>query len=940
MKIIVWLPLASTLVFFIGCGSSEPSPTEISEERAFLSLPPTDWIMLGETFLYQSALEGEGETAYKLEKHPAGMTIDAQTGLITWNTDQAGDHAIALTATVAATSYRQTFSLRVSAAESPEHKTIGPGGGELTAGALELKVPAGAIGEDLDFSVATLSHEPVIDSSAQIRTTSPIYAISSNRVSDGESVQRFETPINITLAYNPADLPAWGDETRLLAALIDPAISEYIIPAETSIDNIAHSVSFQTNHLSNYSTVLLVPETEIAGRWKMISYDDRFSCEFDSEIDLSESAMLEYCAESIRAAHQVEIYVRDNLKMNISTKNRLAIRILDATGSSYSYWFGTIYAKYSPNKNTTSRNREILRAVAHEYFHAVQDEYYSMTMLYFRDYYWWSEASAPWLANLLSPGVIKGTISSAPEGYLREPLNKGNLYSAYAKSTFVAYAEEAVDGFVKKILDAHSGISGSELISTIDALLPLKTHYPAYLADSIIKYGQGSVIDGWVYAAKWNEGYVIDKFDFNGTKQQNATALSQYAQTAYSEISFTDSPKGSRYRGLIYKIEAISGSSNIALQLTFSGPNRGGDSVPRVVTFDNSKNFVAQYPLADGQALNIKPFGLGSNDQVGSVYLVYADTLGQPSATPFNWTIRLQDASTQVVSFPDPNLEQAIREVIGKPAGEILATDLENMPTNTLSANLKGISDLTGLQYCINLNHIRLSANDIVDISSLTKLDKLATLEIDGNEIAELPDMSGMTNLRSIDLSSNAITDITPLASITTLEQIDISSNLLTTLADLSHLTQLNSLDASANQITGLSGISGLPALGRLELDRNQISDISPLQNLDELWYLYLYGNHIQDISALSNLPKLSWLHLGNNQIQSIAPLLTQVQTHHNPGTLFLYKNCLNPNCYIINGDTTDCDQVESILSTLETYYADTAISVVLDWSEQKKVCE
>ena len=56
------------------------------------------------------------------------------------------------------------------------------------------------------------------------------------------------------------------------------------------------------------------------------------------------------------------------------------------------------------------------------------------------------------------------------------------------------------------------------------------------------------------------------------------------------------------------------------------------------------------------------------------------------------------------ITFPDSNLEAAIRAAIGKPEGSILPSDLEGL--TSLDASERGITDLTGLEYCTNLTEL------------------------------------------------------------------------------------------------------------------------------------------------------------------------------------------------------------------------------------------
>ncbi len=92
-------------------------------------------------------------------------------------------------------------------------------------------------------------------------------------------------------------------------------------------------------------------------------------------------------------------------------------------------------------------------------------------------------------------------------------------------------------------------------------------------------------------------------------------------------------------------------------------------------------------------------------------------------------------ACSSEVTFPDPNLEAAIREAIGKPEGSIYKYVLEVL--TTLEAQWIGISDLTGLEYCVNLRELVLAYNNISDISPLASLTNLDRLDLNGNNIRE-----------------------------------------------------------------------------------------------------------------------------------------------------------------------------------------------------------
>jgi internalin A len=188
-------------------------------------------------------------------------------------------------------------------------------------------------------------------------------------------------------------------------------------------------------------------------------------------------------------------------------------------------------------------------------------------------------------------------------------------------------------------------------------------------------------------------------------------------------------------------------------------------------------------------------------------------------------TTTRQEASGVV--FPDPNLEAAIRVAINKPEGAIYAADLEGL--TSLHANQSEIKDITGLEYCVNLQDLDLMNNQITDLSSLSGLTSLQTLNLRNNQITDLSPLSGLTGLQELNLWSNQITDLSPLSGLTGLQELILVSNQITDLSPLSGLTGLQELSLWSNQITDLSPLSGLTGLQELYLSGTKITDLSPL---------------------------------------------------------------------------------------------------------------
>ncbi|WP_051962683.1 leucine-rich repeat domain-containing protein [Mesoaciditoga lauensis] len=261
-----------------------------------------------------------------------------------------------------------------------------------------------------------------------------------------------------------------------------------------------------------------------------------------------------------------------------------------------------------------------------------------------------------------------------------------------------------------------------------------------------------------------------------------------------------------------------------------------------------------------------------------------------------------------VVNFPDPNLEALIRKAINKPTGPICESDLLQITSLKYDwpDSDKKISNLEGIQYCINLTDLELEGNSIFDISPLASLTKLAILDLHYNQISDITPLQNLTNLQWLAIAYNNINSITPLKNLINLKHLDFSYNEISDITPMRNLTNITELHIGGNPIpasnwsfiktwTWLQGLgitamnltnsditflSNFANLRYLYLFNNKIIDVTPLQNLINLKLLHLWNNQISDITPLQNLTNLQELYLGNNQISDITPLqnLTNLQ--------------------------------------------------------------
>ncbi len=237
-----------------------------------------------------------------------------------------------------------------------------------------------------------------------------------------------------------------------------------------------------------------------------------------------------------------------------------------------------------------------------------------------------------------------------------------------------------------------------------------------------------------------------------------------------------------------------------------------------------------------------------------------------------------QPGDNTPIKFADENLKQALldMEVDANRDGEITQGEMR-VETGELYLDEYDITNLSGLQYAINLTWLELSDNNISDLKPLSGLTKLTYLDLGMNKISDLSPLSPLDNLSTLYLNGNKITDIKVVSKMKKLEELDLSSNQITDISALAGLTNLNSLYLLKNKISSITSLGALTKLCYLDISSNTVVDITTLSKLTSLGMdegvLNLSGNQITNISALSKLTKLTTLMLSGNPIAGINAL-------------------------------------------------------------------
>ncbi len=277
-----------------------------------------------------------------------------------------------------------------------------------------------------------------------------------------------------------------------------------------------------------------------------------------------------------------------------------------------------------------------------------------------------------------------------------------------------------------------------------------------------------------------------------------------------------------------------------------------------------------------------------------------------------------------VVHIPDTNLRAAVAEALGKsPDAPITVEEMERL--RRLDVNNRGIQDLTGLQFAINLRLLRLgdwhsSGNQVSDLSPIAGLIDLRELWVSHNPVSDISPLEGLTNLTRLLLQNTQIADISPLRNLkdlihlemyhtsvfdlspirrlTNLTYLALHHTLVSDISPVRGLTNLNHFNVRQTLVDDLSPIAGLIKLEWLAFSHENLSSLAPLAGLINLKFIFSWENSITDLSPLAGLTKLEHIDLCGGDISDLTPLtgLTGLK-----------------NLYLVNNDISDISPLASL---------------------------
>lgn len=215
--------------------------------------------------------------------------------------------------------------------------------------------------------------------------------------------------------------------------------------------------------------------------------------------------------------------------------------------------------------------------------------------------------------------------------------------------------------------------------------------------------------------------------------------------------------------------------------------------------------------------------------------------------------------------------------ISGMKIGEKQLKELKNaLPNCVVSSDEaeKDIIDITigGKTFKSDAKELDLSGRGVSDISALSDCKELESINLSGNYIKDVSVLMDMPKLKTVNLANNSISDVRPLMSLTTIEYLDLSGNRISSVAALGELTALDTLDLSGNKISDFSPLGKLKLLNKLDLTDCGVTDdaLPNLYKLKELDSLALEKNEISADAyrkLQEQLPKCSISHSGFKEI-------------------------------------------------------------------------
>lgn len=243
--------------------------------------------------------------------------------------------------------------------------------------------------------------------------------------------------------------------------------------------------------------------------------------------------------------------------------------------------------------------------------------------------------------------------------------------------------------------------------------------------------------------------------------------------------------------------------------------------------------------------------------------------------------------SDYMIQWEEPVIEGLIRDYLGKPEGDIYASELDFITSADLYGDdrlfING-KDKDGADFMENreqlairyyydeslagtiktpvdfknfhqLKELGIYGSDISEAAGFGQITWLERLWLWNNKLTDISGLEHLTRLTSLDLSQNDLSDISPLKTMNSLQELWIWGNPVDNLEPLAGLTGLTILMLQQTPVLDISALAGMTELRVLDISETAVSDLSALKNMKSLEYLFALKTEVEDWSVVDAMP-------------------------------------------------------------------------------------
>ncbi len=176
--------------------------------------------------------------------------------------------------------------------------------------------------------------------------------------------------------------------------------------------------------------------------------------------------------------------------------------------------------------------------------------------------------------------------------------------------------------------------------------------------------------------------------------------------------------------------------------------------------------------------------------------------------------------------------------------------------------------DRAQLQEIVDLPLFYASECGLTDISPLAQCQQLEKLDVSANDLREWPSSVELSQLRTVYVDHNELPSLSFLERCDELAVVFARRNRLQGDFELGTTQRLSFIDVSMNELTNVACLQDCQNLTELQCSNNDLRDLGFLESHGTLEVLECAGNLLEDVSFLFAMPRLKYADISGNPIR------------------------------------------------------------------------